>query len=77
MSHTIPLEQASARLRELVGALGPGDEIVLTVNDEEVAKIVPAAAAPKRREPGAWRGKLEILDDGDDVILDHFRDYAP
>jgi len=76
MSHTIPLEQASEQLTGLVRALGPGDEIVLTENDKPIARIVPSAARPKR-VAGTCKGLLEILDDSDDVILEHFKEYMP
>ncbi len=76
MSHTLTIQQASAQLTELVRALAPGDEIVITDNDKPVARIVPDNSLLKR-EAGAWKGKLEILDDSDDVILDHFKDYMP
>jgi len=79
MSHVIPIERASVELRGLVRAMQQGDEIVLTENDKPIARIVSNAAplpstAPKARVVGAWKGKFEILDDGDDVILDQFKD---
>jgi antitoxin (DNA-binding transcriptional repressor) of toxin-antitoxin stability system len=76
MSHIISIQQASANLRELVRTLGPDDEIVLTDNDKPVARIVPGVVS-KPREPGAWKGKLEILDDSSEAILDQFREYLP
>jgi antitoxin (DNA-binding transcriptional repressor) of toxin-antitoxin stability system len=76
MSHIIPLDQASAQLSGLVRALGPDDEIVLTDNDKPIARIVPSSARPKR-VAGACKGMLEILDDSDDVILEHFKEYMP
>ena len=76
MSHTISVEEASTRLGGLVGALGPGDEIILTVNDLPVARIVPNAEM-KDRVAGVCKGMLEIIDDDDDVILEHFKDYLP
>ena len=76
MSRTIPIEQASAQWSGMVRALGPGDEIVLTENDKPVARIVPIAPV-KKRVGGTCKGMIEILDDGDDVILDHFKDYMP
>jgi prevent-host-death family protein len=76
MSQTLSIEQASAKLSELVRALEPGDEIVLTENDRPVARILPSPA-PVKRMPGAWKGKLEIVDEGDDMVLEHFQDYLP
>jgi antitoxin (DNA-binding transcriptional repressor) of toxin-antitoxin stability system len=76
MSHTVSIQQASASLRELVRGLVPGDEIVLTDNNRPVARIIPSGRQAARI-PGAWIGKLEVLDEGDDVILEHFQDYLP
>jgi len=70
MSHTISIQQASGQLGERVRSLGPNDEIVLTDNNQPVARIVPSVAS-ERRQPGLWKGKLEIIDDNDDIILDH------
>jgi antitoxin (DNA-binding transcriptional repressor) of toxin-antitoxin stability system len=76
MTQNLSIQHASANLTELVHALAPGDEIVLTENDRPVARIVPSAVSTKRT-PGAWKGKFEILDDSDVVILEHFQDYLP
>jgi len=75
MSHTIPLDQASAQLSGLVRALGPGDEIVLTENDKPIARIVPSSARPNR-VPGAWKGMLTVVKE-DDEHLEDFKEYMP
>ena len=75
MSHTLPLNQASAQLSAMVRALGPGDVIVLTDNDIPIARIV---ANPSRhnRVPGAWRGMLTVLKE-DEEHLEDFKEYMP
>ena len=40
MSTTLPLEEAQARLPELIEHLAPGDEIVITQKGQPVAKLV-------------------------------------
>jgi antitoxin (DNA-binding transcriptional repressor) of toxin-antitoxin stability system len=77
MVMTIPIEQAAAQLVNLVHGLGPGDEIVLTDGGRRLARIVPESVPPIRRQPGACKGLLEVLDDSNDVILEHFREYMP
>ena len=77
MSLTISIEQASAQLGGLVRALGPNDEIVLTDNDKPVARIVADRNEAKPRTAGNCQGMLEIVDESDDDILDHFQDYMP
>jgi len=74
---TIPIQQAVAQLIDLVHDLGPGDEIVLTDGGRQLARIVPEITPPRVRRPGACKGMLEVLDDGDDVILEHFKEYLP
>jgi antitoxin (DNA-binding transcriptional repressor) of toxin-antitoxin stability system len=77
MVRTVPIAQASAQLAELVRALEPGDQIVLTEGDQRVARIVPEAVWHPRRKAGVCKGMLEIVDDGEDVILNHFKEYMP
>ena len=78
MSHTISIEQASEQLGGLVRALGPGDEIVLTENNKPVARIVRDTSRLRPAHMiGDWKGKVELLDEGDDIILDHFKEYLP
>lgn len=76
MSRTIPLQQASSQLGELVRSLGPGDEIVLTdEQNEPVARIVPSSA-PVKRQAGRWKGMLTVVEDDDEHLAD-FKDYMP
>jgi antitoxin (DNA-binding transcriptional repressor) of toxin-antitoxin stability system len=77
MVRMIPTQEASARLAELVRALEPGDQIVLTDGTRRVGRIVPEPLPQTQRQAGVCKGMLEIIDDEEDAILDHFRDYAP
>ena len=74
---TLPLAEASERLTALVRDLKPDDAIVLTDGGQSMARIVPEPASKRPRRPGDWKGKLEIIDDGDDEILEVFKDYIP
>jgi antitoxin (DNA-binding transcriptional repressor) of toxin-antitoxin stability system len=77
MVQTIPIGQASGRLSELLRNLGPDDQIGLTENGRLVARILPEAPLLQERRPGACKGLLDILDDGDDAVLDQFEAYLP
>lgn len=77
MVRTVPIQEVSAQLAELVRALGPGDQIVLTDDERPVGRIVPEASQHAHRRAGVCKGMLEILDDDEGAILDHFRDYVP
>jgi hypothetical protein len=54
-----------------------GDEIALTDGGWQLARIVPEVVPPGLRRPGACKGMLEVLDEGDEVILEHFKEYLP
>lgn len=75
MSHTISVQQAAQNLPELIGSLGPGDEILLTQNDRAVARITPSGPA-RRRKPGGCKGMLIINAEDDDHLAD-FKEYMP
>ena len=74
MSQTMTIDQAAAKLNEIVGSLGPGDEIVLTRDNQPVAKIVGQPARPVARQPGNCKGMLTIVSE-DDEHLEDFKDY--
>lgn len=68
MSTNITLDEAQANLRELVGRLGPGDELVITENHLPVAKLV--AAALPRRKLGTLRGSVLYMAPDFDATMD-------
>jgi len=74
MSHIVPIQKAAANLTELVGMLRPGDEIVLTENDQPVARIVPSKSNQVHRKPGSCKGMLAIIREDDEHLKD-FSEY--
>ena len=44
MSGTVTVEQAQAKLKEIIDQLAAGEEIVITENEQPVAKLVSRAA---------------------------------
>lgn len=76
MSHTISIEQAAAKLSELIGALRPGDEIVLTRHEQPVARILPSRATRSRRMAGSCKGMLVIHQEDNEHLKD-FAEYMP
>jgi antitoxin (DNA-binding transcriptional repressor) of toxin-antitoxin stability system len=72
MIRTIPVRQADGQLVELLRRLGPDDEIELTEDGRLVARINPEFPSTTARRPGACKEMLDILDDGDDAVLEHF-----
>jgi prevent-host-death family protein len=73
---TVTIEDAQAHLRELIEHLAPGAEVVITQNDQPVAKLVSSRPARKRRQPGNCKGMLTILSDDEEHLKD-FAEYMP
>ena len=57
------------------------DEPASLAIGQPVRVVIDSPSTPGPVHPGselgAWKGKLRILDDGDDAILDQFKDYLP
>jgi len=73
---TISIEEAQAKLPDLIHRLQSGDELVITENNQPVARLVHTAAEPlqKPRQPGILRGSVYMAPDFD-APLEDFRDY--
>ena len=77
MPETITLEQAQAHLAELIARMIPGEEVLITEDEEHVAKpVVPPEVIRKPRQPSNAKGKLVILAEGDERLED-FKEYVP
>jgi antitoxin (DNA-binding transcriptional repressor) of toxin-antitoxin stability system len=76
MSTTISIEEAQAKLKDLIDQLTPGDEIVITRDQQPVAKLV-ATPLPLRhpRRPGTLRGTVLYMAPDFDAPLDDFQEY--
>ncbi len=71
---TMTIDEAQARLPELVSRLRPGEEVALTQQDRIVAKLVGEPRAPvAARQPGSEIGVLTIIAEDDE----HLNDFAP
>ena len=72
---TVTVEEAQAKLPELIDKLVPGEEVIITRNEQPVAKLVgQQRPIRKPRRPGSAKGKLVILAE-DDIHLKDFKDY--
>jgi antitoxin (DNA-binding transcriptional repressor) of toxin-antitoxin stability system len=77
MRPSISLEEAQARLPEIIDTLGPGEEVVITRDDQPVAKLVgQPKAARQRPQPGSAKGML-IINVEDEEHLEDFKEYMP
>ena len=70
---TVTIEEAQSKLPELIEHLGTGEELVITRNQQPIARLraePPPALRP--REPGNCTGMLVIRADDDE----HLQDFA-
>lgn len=72
---TVTLEEAQARLPELIAGLRPGEALVITRDQRPVARLTPEAPpARKPRQAGNCQGLLVIVADDDEHLKD-FGEY--
>ncbi len=77
MSATVTLQEAQAKLPELVHQLSRGEELAITEGDQVVARIVgERPAAGQRPGPGLCKGMITIVS-ADDEHLNDFAEYMP
>ena len=72
----VTIQEAQAKLPDLIHKLTPGDEVVITENNLPVARLVASPAEKLRPEPGRGKGMLTILVE-DDEHLEDFKEYMP
>jgi prevent-host-death family protein len=73
----ITIEEAQASLADLIHRLTPGEEVVITENDQPVAKLVaarPQEPPQKLRQFGTLRGTVLSMEHFDDPLED-FAEY--
>ncbi len=83
--NAVTLDEAQARLADLVHGLSPGQVLTITENDRPVARLIPVPLvrqrAPRPRPPvtgvpkaGQYEGRLVVPDDFKEP-LDEMREY--
>jgi prevent-host-death family protein len=73
---TVTLQEAQAKLADLIQSLMPGDEIVITENNQPVARLVPVTVQPQRKL-GTMKGTVTYMAPDFDAPLDEFKEYMP
>ena len=73
---SVTIEEAQNKLSELIHRLTPGEEVVITENDQPVARLVPTAPTPakKPRQFGTLKGTVLSMEHFDDPLED-FEEY--
>ncbi len=78
MTTIVTMEEAASHLRELIHQLAPGEELLITENNEPVAKLVSEVAKPKfglRPPPGLGKGMITFIAEDFDAPLDCMKEY--
>jgi prevent-host-death family protein len=77
MSPTITVDEAQARLKDLIHQLAPGEEVIITENQQPVAKLVSDRSQPKppRPGPGLCKGMITYMAPDFDAPLEDMKEY--
>jgi antitoxin (DNA-binding transcriptional repressor) of toxin-antitoxin stability system len=75
MSRTLPLAAAQPKLSELVAGMVPGEELVLTADDEPVAIVVRPPRSSWPCQPGTAKDRSFWMAPDFDAPLEDFQDY--
>jgi antitoxin (DNA-binding transcriptional repressor) of toxin-antitoxin stability system len=73
---TVSIQEAQAELSDLIHRLAPGDEVVITENNEPVAKL--ARTEPNAQWPckaGSAKETNHWMAPGFDAPLEEFKEY--
>ena len=78
MPTVMNVEEAQVKLKELIHHLAPGEEIVITENEQPVAKLVsqrPSSAETQRPGPGLGKGMITFIAPDFDAPLEDMKEY--
>jgi antitoxin (DNA-binding transcriptional repressor) of toxin-antitoxin stability system len=73
---TISLEEAQAKLPEVIAKLAPGEEIIITRGARPVAQLTGLPAETPSPIPGRCAGMLTVVAEDDEHLKD-WDDYKP
>jgi antitoxin (DNA-binding transcriptional repressor) of toxin-antitoxin stability system len=73
---SVTIEEAQARLPELIGGLAPGQEVVITQNNQPIAQLIALPSEQPHPVPGRCKGMLTIISEDDEHLKD-WAEYLP
>jgi antitoxin (DNA-binding transcriptional repressor) of toxin-antitoxin stability system len=76
MLSTMSIEEVQATLPEIIGNLGPGEEVIITKDDQPVAELRSLATGQPQPRFGSCKGMLTIVTE-DEEHLEDFKEYIP
>jgi prevent-host-death family protein len=72
---SVTIEEAQAKLAELIDRIALGEEVILTRNQQPMAQLVPLSAAKRPPVFGSCKGGLTIVAEDNDGHLKGFAEY--
>lgn len=78
MQTTMAVEDIKVTLPELLDSLTPGDEVILTRNQQPVAKLISEAPKPETKQrpgPGLGKGMITFIAPDFDAPLEEMKEY--
>ncbi len=74
---TVTIEEAQAQLSNLIHGLQPDEELVITENNQPVARLILAnrPTQQKPRQSGTLRGTVLYMAPDFDAPLEDFKEY--
>ena len=77
MLETLTVQEAQENFARVIANLTPGSEVVITKDSLPIAKIISTSEKVRQpRKPGSAKGKLIVLAEDDEHLLD-FQEYMP
>lgn len=73
---TVSVEEAQAKLSELIRKLAMGEEVIITKNNQPIAQLTGLISEKPQPNPGRCKGMLTILAEDNDHLKD-WADYMP
>jgi prevent-host-death family protein len=73
---TITIEEAQAKLPQLIDQLAPGEPLVITRNARPIAQLVGLLFEQPHPVPGRCKGMLTIVAEDDEHLRD-WEEYMP
>ncbi len=75
---TVTVEEAQAQLPKLIEQLHPGEEIVITRDQQPVARLVGETKPERKpRRPGTMKGSVLYMAPDFNAPLEEFKEYMP
>ena len=76
MTYQVKLDEAKARLHDLIEAAIRGEHVFILEDDQPVVQLVPVGPRKRQAKFGSARGLMTMADDFDAPLAD-FDPYAP